>query len=183
MTTAVVDRVSGQHVLAGRLRFTGFDDKIVAMYARGMTVREIQGFLAEQYASEVSPEFISSVTDAVMAEVAAWQARPLEPMYPVPFFGALRVKIREEAVVRNKATVRLLKTGTEVQPKDMAAFGDRSSERPRGTATSTTASASSRPAWANGVTSRAGRRSESQIRAGCVVARQPTIWGSAIQNS
>jgi putative transposase len=84
-------------------RFTGFDDKIVAMYARGMTVREIQGFLAEQYATEVSPEFISSVTDAVMAEVTAWQARPLEPMYPVIFFDALRVKIREDAVVRNKA--------------------------------------------------------------------------------
>ena len=84
-------------------RFTGFDDKIVAMYARGMTVREIQGFLLEQYATEVSPEFISSVTDEVMAEVTAWQARPLEPMYPVVFFDALRVKIREDAVVRNKA--------------------------------------------------------------------------------
>lgn len=84
-------------------RFTGFDDKIVAMYARGMTVREIQGFLAEQYGTEVSPDFISSVTDAVMAEVTAWQARPLEPMYPVIFFDALRVKMREDAVVRNKA--------------------------------------------------------------------------------
>ena len=84
-------------------RFTGFDDKIIAMYARGMTVREIQGFLAEQYGTEVSPEFISSVTDAVMAEVTAWQARPLESMYPIVFFDALRVKIREDAVVRNKA--------------------------------------------------------------------------------
>lgn len=84
-------------------RFTGFDDKIVAMYARGMTVREIQGFLGEMYGVEVSPEFISSVTDAVMAEVTAWQARPLEAMYPVVFFDALRVKIREDAVVRNKA--------------------------------------------------------------------------------
>ena len=84
-------------------RFTGFDDKIVSMYARGMTVREIQAFLAEQYGTEVSPEFISSVTDAVMSEVTAWQARPLEPMYPVVFFDALRVKIREDAVVRNKA--------------------------------------------------------------------------------
>ncbi len=84
-------------------RFTGFDDKIVAMYARGMTVREIQGFLAEQYGTDVSPEFISSVTDAVMAEVTAWQSRPLEAMYPVVFFDALRVKIREDAVVRNKA--------------------------------------------------------------------------------
>jgi putative transposase len=84
-------------------RFTGFDDKIVAMYARGMTMREIQGFLAEQYGVDVSPEFISSVTDAVMAEVTTWQSRPLEPMYPVIFFDALRVKIREDAVVRNKA--------------------------------------------------------------------------------
>jgi len=84
-------------------RFTGFDDKIIAMYARGMTVREIQGYLIESYGTEVSPTFISSVTDAVMAEVGAWQNRPLEVMYPVVFFDALRVKIREEAVVRNKA--------------------------------------------------------------------------------
>ena len=84
-------------------RFTGFDDKIIAMYARGMTVREIQAFLAEMYAVEVSPELISSVTDAVMSEVTAWQARPLEAMYPVVFFDALRVKIRENGVVRNKA--------------------------------------------------------------------------------
>ncbi|UXH79045.1 IS256 family transposase [Roseateles amylovorans] len=84
-------------------RFTGFDDKIIAIYARGMTVREMQAFLAEQYGVDVSPELISSVTDAVMAEVGAWQARPLEPMYPVVFFDALRVKIREDAVVRNKA--------------------------------------------------------------------------------
>jgi transposase-like protein len=84
-------------------RFTAFDEKIIAMYARGMTMREIQGFLLESYGVEVSPEFISSVTEAVMAEVAAWQARPLEPMYPVVFFDALRVKIREDAVVRNKA--------------------------------------------------------------------------------
>jgi transposase-like protein len=84
-------------------RFTGFDEKIVAMYARGMTVCEIQGFLQEQYGTEVSPEFISSGTDEVMAEVTAWQSRPLEPMYPVVFFDALRVKIREDDVVRNKA--------------------------------------------------------------------------------
>ena len=84
-------------------RFTGFDDKILAMYARGMTVREIQGFLREQYGTEVSHDFISSITDEVMAEVAAWQARPLDAMYPVVFFDALRVKIREDALVRNKA--------------------------------------------------------------------------------
>jgi putative transposase len=84
-------------------RFTGFDDKIIAMYARGMTVREVQAYLLDMYAVDVSAEFISSVTEAVMEEVKAWQARPLEPMYPVVFFDALRVKIREDAVVRNKA--------------------------------------------------------------------------------
>ena len=84
-------------------RFTGFDDKIIAMYARGMTVREIQGFLSEMYATDVTPDFISGVTDAVAAEVLAWQSRPLESMYPVIFFDALRVKIREDNVVRNKA--------------------------------------------------------------------------------
>ena len=84
-------------------RFAGFDERIISMYARGMSVREIQGHLAEMYAVEVSPEFISSVTDEVMAEVGAWQARPLEPLYPVVFFDALRVKIREDGVVRNKA--------------------------------------------------------------------------------
>jgi len=68
-----------------------------------MTVREIQGFLAQMYATDVTPEFISSVTDAVLSEVTAWQSRPLEPMYPVVFFDALRVKIREDNVVRNKA--------------------------------------------------------------------------------
>jgi transposase-like protein len=84
-------------------RFTGFDDKIIAMYARGMTMREIQGYLLDMYCVEVSPEFISGVTDAVMEEVKVWQTRPLEPMYPVVFFDALRVKIKKDAVVRNKA--------------------------------------------------------------------------------
>jgi len=84
-------------------RFTGFDDKIIAMVARGMTVREIREFLLKQYGTHVSPEFISSVTDEVMAEVTAWQSRPLEPMYPVVFFVALRVKIRGDDMVRNKA--------------------------------------------------------------------------------
>lgn len=84
-------------------RFTGFDDKIVSMYARGMSVREIQGHLLDMYAVEVSPQFISDVTDAVMAEVTEWQNRPLEPMYPVVFFDCLRVKIRDEGTVRNKA--------------------------------------------------------------------------------
>jgi len=84
-------------------RFTGFDDKILALYARGLTVRETQAFLAEMYALEVSPDLISTVTDAVHAEVTAWQQRALEPMYPVVFFDALRVKIRDEGTVRSKA--------------------------------------------------------------------------------
>ncbi|MGH7044467.1 MAG: IS256 family transposase [Acetobacteraceae bacterium] len=84
-------------------RFSGFDDKIIALYARGLTVREIQGFLRETYGTEVSPDFISTVTDGVVTEVTGWQSRPLEPVYPVVFFDALRVKIRDEAVVRNKA--------------------------------------------------------------------------------
>jgi putative transposase len=84
-------------------RFTGFDDKVLALYARGLTVREIQAFLLEMYAVEVSPDLISTVTDAVVAEVTAWQTRPLERLYPVVFFDALRVKIRDEAVVRSKA--------------------------------------------------------------------------------
>ena len=84
-------------------RFTGFDDKIVAMYARGMTVREIQAFLSEMYSVDVSPDLISRVTNEVMSEVSAWQSRPLESMYPVVFFDALRVKIREDGVVRSKA--------------------------------------------------------------------------------
>jgi len=96
-------------------RFTGFDDKIIALYARGLTVREIQAFLAEMYATEVSPDFISTVTDAVTAEIAAWQARPLERVYPVIFFDALRVKIRDEGTVRNKAVylaLGVLRDGT-----------------------------------------------------------------------
>jgi putative transposase len=84
-------------------RFTGFDERIIAMYARGMSVREIQAFLAESYGTDVSPDFISSVTDEVMAETLAWQSRPLEPVYPVVFFDALRVKIRGDGVVSNKA--------------------------------------------------------------------------------
>ena len=84
-------------------RFPGFDEKIVSMYARGMTVREIQGHLLELYGLEVSPDLISTVTDAVLETVAEWQNRPLEPMYPLVFFDALRVKIRDEGLVRNKA--------------------------------------------------------------------------------
>ena len=87
----------------GQTRFDGFDDKIISLYARGMTVREIQGYLAELYGTEVSPDLISKVTDAVLDEVRDWQNRPLDPVYPVVFFDALRVKIRDEGTVKNKA--------------------------------------------------------------------------------
>src|SRR5271165_3469889 len=81
-------------------RFTAFDDSIVALYARGLTVREIQGDLIETYGTEVSPDLISTVTDGVLSEVTAWQSRPLEPVYAAVFFDALRVKIREDNLVR-----------------------------------------------------------------------------------
>jgi putative transposase len=84
-------------------RFPGFDEKIISMYARGMTVREIQGHLRELYGVDVSPDLISTVTDAVLEEVAEWQSRPLDALYAIVFFDALRVKIRDEGTVRNKA--------------------------------------------------------------------------------
>ena len=84
-------------------RFPGFDEKIISMYARGMSVREIAGHVRELYGVEVSPDLISAVTDAVLDELAAWQARPLEAVYPLIFFDALRVKNRDEGTVRNKA--------------------------------------------------------------------------------
>src|SRR3954451_19808831 len=86
-----------------RRRLPGFDDKIVSMYARGMTVREIEGHLAELYGIDVSPDLISAVTDAILDEIAEWQNRPLEAVYPLVFFDALRVKVRDEGTVRNKA--------------------------------------------------------------------------------
>src|SRR5215470_13578426 len=84
-------------------RFPGFDEKIVSMYSRGMSAREIVGHLRELYGIDVSPDLVSAVTDAMLDEIAAWQARPLEPVYPVVFFDALRIKIRDEGLVRNKA--------------------------------------------------------------------------------
>lgn len=84
-------------------RFPGFADKIISMYARGMSTREIVGHVQELYGVGVSPDLISAVTDAVLDEIAAWQIRPLESVYPIVFFNALRVKIRDEGHVRNKA--------------------------------------------------------------------------------
>ena len=92
-----------QFIRKGQRRFGGFDQKIIAMYAQGMTVREIQRFLEEQYRVEVSADLISTVTDSVLEDVVEWQNRPLESMYPVVFFDALRVKIRDEGTVKNKA--------------------------------------------------------------------------------
>ena len=92
-----------QLIAKGQTRFDGFDDKILSLYARGMTVREIQGHLAELYGAEVSPDLISRVTDAVLDEVREWQSRPLDAVYPIVFFDALRVKIRDEGLVKNKA--------------------------------------------------------------------------------
>ena len=90
-------------IAKGQTRFAGFDEKIIALYARGMTVREIQGLLRDQYQVDVGHDFISTVTDAVLGEVVEWQNRPLERLYPLVFFDALRVKIRADGVVKNQA--------------------------------------------------------------------------------
>jgi transposase-like protein len=92
-------------VLIGKYqrRFPGFDEKIIAMYARGMSTRDIQAHIEEIYGIEVSPALVSAVTDAVIEEVKGWQNRPLEPTYAIVYFDALRVKIRDEGLVRNKA--------------------------------------------------------------------------------
>jgi putative transposase len=98
-------------------RFPDFDDKIISMYARGMTVREIRGHLEELYGIDVSADLISAVTDAVLEEVGEWQNRPLDACYPLVFFDAIRVKIRDEGFVRNKAVyiaLGILPDGTKV---------------------------------------------------------------------
>jgi putative transposase len=87
----------------GQTRFAGFDDKIISMYARGMSTREIQGHLEEIYKVEVSPALISNVTEEVMEEVKRWQNRPLDPVYPIMYLDALMVKIRDAGHVRNRA--------------------------------------------------------------------------------
>ena len=87
-----------QLVAKHQTRWSGFDDKIISLYARGMTVREIQGHLQEMYGTEVSPSLISSVTDAVSDEVKAWQARPLDTIYPIVYLDCIHVKVREGAV-------------------------------------------------------------------------------------
>jgi putative transposase len=117
-----------QIITKGERRFTGFDDKIIAMYARGMSVREIQGYLEEIYGVRVSPDFISTVIAAVIEEVREWQVRPLEALYLAIFFDALRLKIRDEGTVKNKAVylaLAILPDGT----KDILGILDRADRR------------------------------------------------------
>jgi len=92
-----------QLIKKNQTRWTGFDDKILSLYARGMTTREIQGHLEEMYQVEVSPSLISDVTDGVMEQARAWQSRPLEPFYGIVFLDALYVKMRHEGRVENRA--------------------------------------------------------------------------------
>ena len=84
-------------------RWTGFDDKIISLYSRGMTVREIQSHLSEMYGTEISPSLISTVTDAVSEEVKQWQSRPLDAVYPVVYLDCIHVKVRDAGAVRSKA--------------------------------------------------------------------------------
>jgi putative transposase len=87
----------------GETRWAGFDNKILSRYARGLTTRDIQGQLEEMYGVEGSPTLISNVTEAVMDEVRAWQSRPLEPLYPIVYWDALMVKMRDNGVAQNRA--------------------------------------------------------------------------------
>jgi putative transposase len=92
-----------QIVKKNQKRFDGLDEKIISLYARGMTTREIQGHLEEIYGVDVSPSLISNVTDAVLDEVRAWQSRPLDAVYPILYLDALQVKVKSGGTVRNKA--------------------------------------------------------------------------------
>jgi len=92
-----------QLVRKRQTRLPGLDEKVIALYARGMTVRDIQGHLEELYGVEVSPDLISRVTSAVLDDVKAWQNRPLDPVYPIVYLDALVTKVREDGVVRNKS--------------------------------------------------------------------------------
>ena len=92
-----------QLIKKGQTRFDGFDDKVISMYARGMTCREIQAHLQEIYSVVVSPDLISTVTDAVIDEVRSWQSRPLDAIYPILYLDALQVKVKDQGRVSNKA--------------------------------------------------------------------------------
>lgn len=92
-----------QIIAKHQTRWTGFDAKIISLYARGLSVREIQGHLEEMYGAEVSPSLISAVTEAVSEEVKLWQSRPLEALYPILYLDCIHVKVRDTGAVRNKA--------------------------------------------------------------------------------
>jgi putative transposase len=96
-------RFDPQLIAKYQRRFPGFDQKIISLYARGLSTREIQAHVQELYGIEISPELVSTVTGAVIEEVSAWQSRPLEAVYAIVFFDCLRVKIRDEGSVKNKA--------------------------------------------------------------------------------
>src|SRR6202045_3073931 len=102
-------------VAKGQSRFTGFDDKIISMYARGMSTREIQGHLEEIYGIEVSPTLISNVTEAIVEEVKTWQSRPLEELYPIVYLDAMMVKMRNNGHVQNQAVYVILGVDREGQ--------------------------------------------------------------------
>ena len=102
-----------QVVRKRQTRWVGFDDRVISLYARGMTVREIQGHLAEIYGTEVSPDLISKVTDTVLADAKAWQNRPLERVYPIVYLDALIVKIRDGHAVKNQACYVALGVGLD----------------------------------------------------------------------
>jgi len=104
-----------QIVAKGQTRFTGFDDKIISMYARGMSTREIQSHLEDIYGIGVSPTLISNVTDAVLEEAQAWQASPLEAIYPIVYLDALMVKMRDNGHIYNKAIYVVLGVNVEGQ--------------------------------------------------------------------
>ena len=99
----------------GDTHFDGFDDKILSMYARGMTVRDIQGHLHELYGTEVSPSLISRVTDGVIDELKLWQNRPLEAVWPIVYLDALVLKVRDQGVVRNKSVYLAIGVNLEGQ--------------------------------------------------------------------
>ena len=110
------DRVGTFHPLIvpkGTSRLDGFNERIISLYASGMTVRDIQAHLLDLYQVEVSPDLISRVTDAVHAEVKEWQARPLDRVYPVVWVDGLVCKVRDEGVVRNKCAYLVMAIDTE----------------------------------------------------------------------
>jgi putative transposase len=107
-----------QLVQKHQTRLEGFDEKVIAMYARGMTTRDIQAHLKELYGTDVSPQLVSNITDRVQDDVKAWQSRPLDNVYPIVWFDALVVKVRENQRVINKSVYLALAVNTDGQ-KDL----------------------------------------------------------------